>query len=279
MKLKRNEMCPLHHMRDCCGRASAAVIHMGRRVREVQRRQHHARHEQDAFRKTREREAMTHETIALKTTEPLPSRMQGLPVDERGYVVPWFVDWQDGKPEFRAMDPEKFLKAIREKRCWVCGQPLGVYVCFVAGPMCGINRTSSEPPSHSECAHWSARNCPFLSNPRAVRREDEVINNQCLRDNAAGFALTRNPGVTMLWTTRMYEIFRTETGPLIQMGEPEKVDWYACGKIATREQVLESIASGLPNLEAMARTEQGGLVALQEARQRFDRWIPRASHD
>jgi hypothetical protein len=31
----------------------------------------------------------------------LPLRMRGLPLDERGYPVPWFVAWIDGKPEFR----------------------------------------------------------------------------------------------------------------------------------------------------------------------------------
>ncbi len=213
-------------------------------------------------------------TIALKTTEPLPRRMQKLPVDERGYVVPWFVAWENGKPEFRAMDGAKFIRAIREKLCWVCGELLGVNVCFVAGPMCGINRTSSEPPSHVECAQWSARNCPFLGNPQMVRRQDENINNAKLCENAAGFALSRNPGVAMLWITRTYDIFKTETGPLIQMGEPERVEWYACGKPATREDVLRSIESGLPSLEAIARTEAGGISALQEARQRFAKWIP-----
>ncbi len=213
-------------------------------------------------------------TATLKTTEPLPMRMQKLPVDERGYVVPWFVDWIDGKPEFRAMDGKKFVCAIREKLCWVCGERLGVHVCFVAGPMCGINRISAEPPSHLDCGAWSARNCPFLSNPQMVRREDERVNCQKVRENSAGFALTRNPGVTMLWVTRTYEIFGTETGPLIQMGEPERVEWYACGRPATREQVMQSINSGLPNREAIARLEPGGLRALAEAYQRFEPLIP-----
>lgn len=213
-------------------------------------------------------------TPTIKATEPLPARMQSLPIDERGYVIPWFVEWIDGKPEFRAMSREKWVAAVKRKLCWVCGEPLGINVCFVAGPMCGINRTSSEPPSHLECAQWSARNCPFLSNPRMVRREDEEINNQKVRDNSAGFAITRNPGVAMLWITRQYEVFRTETGPLIQMGEPERVEWYACGRPATREEVLASIESGLPNLEAMARLEKGGLEFLMESCKRFEKWVP-----
>src|SRR5258708_35755545 len=124
----------------------------------------------------------------LKTTEPLPSRMLSLPIDDRGYVVPWFVDWIDGKPEFRAMDGKKFVRAVREKLCWVCGERLGRYMTFVAGPMCGINRTSSEPPSHLECARWSARNWPFLSNPEMIRRIDEKIGGDM--SNVSGHAIT-----------------------------------------------------------------------------------------
>jgi hypothetical protein len=207
--------------------------------------------------------------------ESLPERMKGLPVDERGYCVPWFVDWLDGKPEFRAMDLRKFVRAIREKLCWVCGQRLGIHMCFVAGPMCGINRTSSEPPSHVECAQWSARNCPFLSNPQMVRREDEQISKAT--DNVAGFMLSRNPGVVMLWKTRIYDIFDDgRGGKLIQMGEPESVEWLACGRSATRAEVIASIDSGLPNLEALARTERGGLEALAKAQKRFDKWLPPA---
>ena len=205
----------------------------------------------------------------------LPARMKDLPIDDRGYVVPWFVAWIEGKPEFRAMDPIKYIRAIREKRCWVCGEKLGVNVVFVAGPMCGINRTSSEPPSHAECARWSATNCPFLSNPRQVRREDEVLNNACLRANAPGIAIARNPGVAMLWFTRQFEVFDDGHGkPLIQMGEPESVEWYACGRKATRDEVMRSIDTGLPTIEAVARQQRGGVEALARAVQRFMKWVP-----
>lgn len=201
--------------------------------------------------------------------------MKNLPLDDRGYPVPWFVAWQDGKPEFRAMDPLKLIKAVKQKLCWVCGERMGVNVCFVAGPMCGINRTSSEPPSHLDCARWSAQNCPFLSNPRMVRREDETLNNARFTAEGAGVAIARNPGVAMLWITRQYEVFNDGKGrPLIQMGEPESVEWWACGRVATRAEVVESIESGLPNLEAIARQEAGGLEALERYKRRFEKWIP-----
>lgn len=207
--------------------------------------------------------------------ETLPKNMRGLPVDKRGYPVPWFVDWINGEPEFRAMDGKKWVRAVRESLCWVCGQKLGVSKCFVAGPMCGINRTSSEPPSHPECGRWSAQNCPFLANPQMVRREDELINNQTFRDKAPGKAITRNPGVAMLWFTRSYEVFDAGGGrPLMTMGKPIAVEWYCEGRVATREEVDESIAGGLPALEAIARTETGGIDALRAYVLRFEQWLP-----
>ena len=205
--------------------------------------------------------------------EALPSRMATLPVDDRGYVVPWFVDWIDGKPEFRAMDPKKWVRAIKEKLCWVCGERLGRWMTFVAGPMCGINRTSSEPPCHLECAQWSARNCPFLNNPEMLRREDENVNP--LSQGIGGCAILRNPGVTMLWTTNTYSIFSDDRGGrLVHMGEPSHVEWYAHGKIATREQVMESIDSGFPALAEMALKQEGAMQYLNECRARFDKHLP-----
>lgn len=214
--------------------------------------------------------------VAKVNFDTIPRSMKTLPVDERGYPVPWFVDWRDGKPEFRAMDPEKYIRALRESLCWVCGEKMLTSKCFVAGPMCGINRTSSEPPSHPECARWSAQNCPFLANPRMVRREDEVINNQCLRDRAPGVALTRNPGVAMLWFTREYEVFNDGRGnPLIQMGKPVAVEWWCEGRPATRAEVQESIDGGLPALERIARIEEGGIDALRRYVRQFEKWLPK----
>lgn len=212
------------------------------------------------------------QNATLSTHDPLPARMQDLATDERGYPVPWFVAWRDGQPEFRAMDPEKFRRAVTERRCWVCGGRLGVNLCFVAGPMCGINRTSSEPPSHVDCGRWSARNCPFLAKPEMVRRPLESLEGVT---PAAGMAIGRNPGVVMLWITREYEIFRADNGPLIQMGTPTSVEWWRESRPATRAEVLHSIDEGLPNLEAIARQEAGGLAALAAARQRFEHWLPK----
>jgi hypothetical protein len=204
--------------------------------------------------------------------EPLPHRMTMLPVDERGYPVPWFVGWVNGKPEFRVADAAKLRDALRFKLCWVCGEKMGRFSTFVVGPMCGINRTSAEPPSHLDCAEWSARNCPFLSNAGRRRREDETINNESFKANSPGIALTRNPGVTLLWTTRDYRKFSDGAGGLLlRMGDPVAVRFYANGRKATAEEIAASVESGIPSLREVAE-QQGdeALAHLAEVRKQFD---------
>lgn len=185
---------------------------------------------------------------------PLPAQMARLPIDERGYPVPYFVAWVDGKPDFRIADAAKMDMAVRFNRCWLCGEPLGVYRAFVIGPMCAINRVSSEPPSHVNCALFAVQACPFLTLPKAARREAHMPDGT--RD-PAGVFLKRNPGVSLLWVTRHY---RPTPGPggsgmLFRLGEPQTTLWYAQGRPATREEALASIESGLPALREMAAAE------------------------
>jgi len=147
---------------------------------------------------------------------------------------------------------------------------------FVIGPMCGINRNSAEPPSHHECAQWSARNCPFLSNAKRTRREDDVIDNASLVRDSAGVALARNPGVTLLWTTKAYRPFRDgNRGILFSIGDPESIEFYANGRSATRVEIDASVASGLPLL--MDAAKAGGAAdvhAMEEMNRKFQMLLP-----
>lgn len=177
----------------------------------------------------------------------LTDRISKLPIDERGYPVPWFVAWPDGKPDFRIVDDRKLIRAVKEKLCFVCGQPLGSYKAFVIGPMCSINRTSAEPPNHVDCAEWSVKGCPFLTKPHMVRREDEKTAE--LEKNVPGEMIKRNPGVMCIWVTKSYDMFSDGRGGiLIKIGNPESVSWWRDGRTATRLEVESSIESGLPSL-------------------------------
>jgi hypothetical protein len=211
--------------------------------------------------------------------DPLPERMRRLPLDHRGYVVPWFVPWVNGIAEFRAMDPEKFVQAVKQRLCWVCGEPLGRFKTFTLGPMCTITRTSSEPPSHHECATYSARNCPFLTRPRMVRREDAFT--ESLKENGAGIMLDRNPGVTALWTTHRYTVFPDpQQRPLIEVGDPTKVEWYVEKRAATRAEVEASIDGGYPvlaqlcDLESTEAQQAEARLLLAQKRGVAERYLP-----
>lgn len=193
---------------------------------------------------------------------PMPKSIAKLPVDPvRGMPVPWFVAWVDGRPEFRAADADKIRQAVRRRLCWVCGEMMSHRVTFVVGPMCVVNRTSAEPPSHLDCAEYSAKACPFLSRPAMVRREGVIPG----EGDVPGEMIRRNPGVTCLWTTRSpgFELFPDgKGGTLFYLFPPMEVCWLAEGRLATPAEVRASVDSGLPILRAMAEAE--GLPAIME---------------
>lgn len=184
---------------------------------------------------------------------PLPENMKSLPIDERGYPVPWFVPWIDGKPEFLMADGSKLRLALANRICWVCGKPLpalGKPITFVIGPMCVVNRITAEPPNHLECAEFSAKGCPFLSKPQMTRRENE--NTERFRSDIAGIMIERNPGVTCVYSTKKFQLVSDGKGKkLIELGEPVSLSWWKEGRPATRAEVMHSIDTGLPLLREM----------------------------
>lgn len=227
--------------------------------------------------------ARTQTTMLRPGMPPMPPRMGRLPVDARGFPVPFFVPWVgengermpegQGTPRFQNFDPLKFVACVERKLCWVCGHPLGVHIVFVLGPMCGINRSTSEPPCHRDCAEFSARACPFLTRPKMGRIDSEET-----AANSAGIAITRNPGVTLLWSTRNYRAFRApgdragNEGIMFRVGDPEWVAWYREGRTATIDEVRESIDRGMPALLAMAEAQ--GPAATAALTKMWDAFLP-----
>jgi len=225
---------------------------------------------------------MTELNEAMRKLE-LPDRIRRLPVSPKGYPVPWFVAWlipdnrggyfecaptvEGAEPDFRIMGAGKISKAHRLHKCWICGEPTGVRKAFVIGPMCAINRISSEPPSHRECAEFAARACPFLTKPRMRRNEDGL---EGMIDDPAGIMIKRNPGVALVWITRDYRrVSGGNKGSLFKVGDPEELLWFCEGRTATRAEVLASIESGLPILRKTA--EEDGPRALLELKAMTER--------
>lgn len=200
-----------------------------------------------------------------------PPRIARLPLDERGFPVPWFVAYIDGKPDFRVVRENGIALAHKHKTCWLCGEPLGRYGAFVIGPMCGINRTISEPPSHRDCAEYAVRACPFLTRPLAVRNERGVES----FTPAAGHGIRRNPGVTCLWVTREWRPFRAGNGVLFTFGDPTHIEFVREGRTATRAEIEHSIETGIPYLQELADAEgQPAVAALKRMRAKFEKYLP-----
>ena len=204
---------------------------------------------------------------------PIPPRMQSLQIEERGYPVPWFVQWIDGKPDFRVMDRKKWIRAVRFGNCWLCGEEVGKLRTYCIGPMCAISRTTSEPGSHQECAEFAARACPFMTLPKAQYRKVEFEHVPM-----PGMPIMRNPGCVCLWTTLEFSTFKAQLGNegmLIHLGEPRTVEWYTEGRRATREEILTSVEGGFPLLEQAAQAQGPASVnELHSMRAIFSRWLP-----
>lgn len=192
---------------------------------------------------------------------PMPPAVRSLPISDQGFPVPWFVCWlvNDrpaqrgyGVPDFRIIMPGARQEAHSKQRCWICGQKRGVFGAFVIGPMCAINRVSSEPPSHLACAQYAVKACPFLAQPRMARNEKDMPSDRVQVDGM----LLRNPGVSLIWVTRSYRVHRVDGGVLFRVGAPHDVSWWAQGRPATRAEILASIDSGMPDLERHAREQK-----------------------
>jgi hypothetical protein len=190
---------------------------------------------------------------------PVPKRMEHLAVNRAGYIVPAFVAVIDGEPDFRIADSDHLYESVTKRRCWVCGEKItGPTSAFVIGPMCAVNHVSSEPPSHVECARYSVQACPFLVNPKKRRREGKLPDAEL---STAGEMIRRNPGVTLIWVSRHWNAFRVANGILFDIGPAIRTEWWAEGRPATREEVLYSIETGLPQLAEMAEKDGPDAVA------------------
>lgn len=215
---------------------------------------------------------------------PLPERMRKLPISAKGFPVPWFVAWMgegdretrpgQGTPDFRVVGSNRTFRAVRDRLCWLCGEPMGKFQTLAIGPMCAINRTTSEPGSHLDCATYAMLACPFLANPRMRRNEHEMIPE---RIDAPGLHLPHNPGAMALWTTCHLQPFHAgigQAGILFRFPEePHAVSWWAEGRTATRAEVDRAIAMGLPKLRAVAEAH-GEAADLERFIKAADRFLP-----
>ena len=108
----------------------------------------------------------------------------------------------------------------------------------------------------SEIGEWSARICPFLSRPMAVRPDFAG------QHATPGIMVSDNPGMCAVWVTREYRFGRDG---LCRIGDPIRVSWWRRGVEVTSDKdaqaVYEARAALLRNT---ARDEGANALAFFE---------------
>ncbi|MBN3811675.1 hypothetical protein [Paraburkholderia sp. Ac-20347] len=163
----------------------------------------------------------------------LPQRMRALPVDSRGYPVPYFAQRDGCEPDYRRCDSEKLAACVYYKRCCICGEQLGQYKAFVIDALSAVTRTSSMPPAHIECAKFAAKACPVIE---------------------------KRIGVSLVWVARSYESEQLDGGLIFRMAEAEQTFWYIDGRRANRDEVRSSFEDSLPALYDAAYAKSAAAV-------------------
>jgi hypothetical protein len=108
----------------------------------------------------------------------------------------------------------------------------------------GVKHTTSEPPSHRDCAEFAVRACPFLTQREEERRAKGLPDDST---KTPGLGLQHNPGVTMLWITKRYRPWGVpeaaireagaQPGVRFEMGEPLVIECYREGHDATMAEI------------------------------------------
>jgi hypothetical protein len=99
---------------------------------------------------------------------PKPERIARLPVDKRGYPIPWNIErGVDDWPLFTVNDAAKDCEALRRKLCPICGEKLGRWMWWSGGARAAFdpNGWYLDRPAHRECAFYALQVCPFLAAP------------------------------------------------------------------------------------------------------------------
>ena len=184
---------------------------------------------------------------------PLPRTMRGRP-RWGGFHVPYFVAWYRDKrhvderepgavPSFPTIDKDREALCRRRSYCWICGKKLGAFKAFVVGPLAALQRISSEPPSHRECAVYAVQVCPFMVGGHDMR-EDPIHEGQDVIEEMS----PKNEQLNVIWICRDYTLTPLDPSRgmfIYQMGDPVGVLVYHRGQPATLAQTMERVRSAI----------------------------------
>ena len=152
---------------------------------------------------------------------PMPSAVADRPRDPRGYPVPAITPWHNGVPMFAATSTSRSLICAVERRCSICGTPLGtgpVWRVVAAEEAQAIaeaqttgrtyvNRAgTAEAPGHLGCMLYAAMICPYLARPNARRGVEAHIGDFAAHRGAARGELDGLGGAVVGFETYEFEV-------------------------------------------------------------------------
>lgn len=100
------------------------------------------------------------------TEVAMPSNIALLPLDKRGYPVPYIVQRDiHGLPVFTMNDAEKHAECLKKKKCPICGLRLSKELWFVGGPLSAFHPHGCyyDSAMHHECMTYALKVCPYLA--------------------------------------------------------------------------------------------------------------------
>jgi hypothetical protein len=80
-----------------------------------------------------------------------------------GLVVPWISARAGGRFLLGAIDADRTRRALLERRCGVCGRPLGDRLVLLARESDLRRQRVSEPALHPVCAAYTMDACPMIA--------------------------------------------------------------------------------------------------------------------
>lgn len=105
----------------------------------------------------------------------VPTRMQKLHRDQRGYPIPAAVLIDDhGVPHFTINDEYKRQDHLTNDLCPICGEKLLRGRWSLGGPASAFHPEGAyiDPPMHFECYRYAVQVCPYLAAPNYAKRID-----------------------------------------------------------------------------------------------------------
>lgn len=188
----------------------------------------------------------------MKPRPPLPRRMLSLPKFQ-GLRIPASVVYDSaGKPDFRIMHPERYLRLLRERRCGICGTGLGVKLAFVGGPRSMESRYFTDLPMHRLCAEYALQVCPFLAVPSHQYNNVRPIGDATVNEHVS----TDKPAMFGLGITDGYGAEFISSNHLLIYANPfEAVHWWAGGERLKPQQAGDL---ALPDGDISRRAQDSG---------------------